>query len=418
MIDRRDFLKIASAVIPSWGLIPIASAQSPLYTGKFLFNVHASGGIDASSWFDPRETDATMNNYAAARTPAAVAGNIRVAPMGNNAAFLQRYFQNMLVLNGVNSETNSHDDGTRAHATGMLAMGYPNLSELFAYTQGKNVPLSWLNAGGFMTSAGLVPATPMPDGNSFRTLISPNAQSATTDFIKQGDVAKMLAARAERVKAQQAAGNLVPRSQMVNAQFDAASSSRAMLARVNDFLPPTFDNAAHVALVAAQAGLMTTAQFASGGFDGHGQLANSYAQSLPRLTDLVDYIITKAGELGIANRLVVRIYSEFGRTPLNNGNGKDHWPVGCQVIMEGTPPAWGNRVFGASGPRHQQLKIDPATGAVDAVNGKVMTPRHVHAALRKYLGIQTSDPKFQLNIPASENFDIFNPNAKTGYPTM
>ena len=85
MIDRRDFLKIAGAVIPTWGLIPIASAQTSLYTGKILINVHASGGIDASSWFDPRETDATMNNYAAARTPAAVAGNIRAAPMGNNA---------------------------------------------------------------------------------------------------------------------------------------------------------------------------------------------------------------------------------------------------------------------------------------------------------------------------------------------
>ena len=90
MIDRRDFLKIAGAVIPSWGLIPIASAQSSLYTGKILINVHASGGMDASSWADPRETDATMNNYAAAGTPAVVAGNIRAAPMGNNAAFFQR----------------------------------------------------------------------------------------------------------------------------------------------------------------------------------------------------------------------------------------------------------------------------------------------------------------------------------------
>ena len=174
--------------------------------------------------------------------------------------------------------------------------------------------------------------------------------------MKAGDVQKVLAARAERVKAQQAAGNLVPRSQLVNAQFDAASNSRALLARVSDFLPATFDNAAHVGLVAAQAGITSTLQFASGGFDGHGQLANSYAQSLPRLTDLVDYIITKSGTLGIADRIFVRIYSEFGRTPLNTGNGKDHWSVGTQVLMEATPPAWGNRVFGASGPRHQQLQ--------------------------------------------------------------
>jgi hypothetical protein len=97
--------------------------------------------------------------------------------------------------------------------------------------------------------------------------------------------------------------------------------------------------------------------------------------------------------MGIANRIFIRIYSEFGRTPLNSGNGKDHHSVGTQILMEATPPAWGNRVFGASGPRHQQVKVDPATGAVDPVNGKVMAPRHVHAAMRKYLGIQTSDPK-------------------------
>jgi hypothetical protein len=299
----------------------------------------------------------------------------------------------------------------------MLAMNYPNLSELFASVHGKNLPMSWLNAGGMSTSVGLAPAAPMPDGNSFRTLLSPNSASATNDFMKAGDIQKVLAARTERVKAQ-AASNMVPRAQLVNAQFDAASNSRALLARVSDFLPATFDNAAHVGLVAAQAGITSTLQFASGGFDGHGQLANSYAQSLPRLTDLVDYIITKAGTMGIANRIFIRIYSEFGRTPLNSGNGKDHHSVGTQILMEATPPAWGNRVFGASGPRHQQVKVDPATGAVDPVNGKVMAPRHVHAAMRKYLGVQTSDPKFQLNVPATENFDIFNPAAKTGYPNL
>jgi uncharacterized protein (DUF1501 family) len=419
MIDRRDFLKIAGAVIPSWGLIPIASAQSTLYTGPIYIGVHASGGIDASSWFDPRETDPTMNNYAG--TPAPVSGNIRTAPMGNNPAFLARYFQQMLVLNGVNSETNSHDDGTRAHATGMLAMNYPNLSELFAYTHAKDKPMPWLNAGGMSTSVGLSPAVPMPDGNNFRTLLSPNSANATQDFIKAGDVQKVLATRAERLKAQQAAGNLIPRAQGVNAQFDGASSSRALLARVSEFLPATFDNAAHVGLVAAQAGISSTLQFSSGGFDGHGQLANSYNGangSLTRLTNLVDYILTKAGELGIADRVTLRIYSEFGRTPLNNGNGKDHWPPGTQVIISGTPKPWGNRVVGATGPRHQQLRINPTTGEVDPVNGKVMTPRHVHSQLRKYLGIMTTDPKYALPVPAAEEFDIFNPNMKTGYPNL
>jgi uncharacterized protein (DUF1501 family) len=417
MIHRRDFLKIAGAVVPYWGLIPIANAQSSLYAGKILINIHADGGMDASSWADPRERDPLMNNYAAAGTPAGVAGNIRFAPMGNNAVFFTRYAPQMLVINGVNSETNSHEDGTRAHATGVLAMGYPNLSELFASVQGKGLPLPWLNAGGFMTSAGLVPATPMPNGNTFVQLISPNASSATNDFLKAADVQKVLATRTDRLTAQKAAGDLIPRSQLVNAQFNAAAESRALLARVAQFIPPTFDNAAHVGLVAAQAGVTTTLQFSSGGFDGHGQLANSYAQSLPRLTDLVDYIWTKSATLNLSSRIMVRIYSEFGRTPLNNGNGKDHWSVGTQVLMEAAP-TWGNRVFGASGPKHEQLKINPATGAVDPTNGMIIKPRNIHDALRKYLGIQTTDPRFALKVPATENFDFFNPALNTGYPNL
>ena len=72
MIDRRDFLKIAGCVVPYWGLIPVSNAQS-IYSGKILVDIHASGGIDNSSWFDAREKDPLMNDYARAGTPAVVA---------------------------------------------------------------------------------------------------------------------------------------------------------------------------------------------------------------------------------------------------------------------------------------------------------------------------------------------------------
>jgi hypothetical protein len=419
-LDRRDFLKMVGPVVPAWGLIPIANAQSSLYTGRILVNLHASGGLDASSWTDPRETDGTMNNYAAAGTPAGLAGNIRVAPMGNNIAFFTSYFRQMLVINGVNSETNSHDDGTRAHATGLLDLGFPTMPELFADKYGRGLPMPWLNAGAFNRSAGLVAATPVPDQNTFRALVTPNAASTTNDFMKQGDLNKAWATRADRMAAMKASGALLPKASILSDQFGASTGSRALMQQVAGFIPATFDTPftqAHVALIAAQAGITTTIQLASGGFDGHSQLANSYANSLPRLTNMVDYIWQKAAALGLANRLFVRIYSEFGRTPLNTGNGKDHWSVGSQVLMEAAP-AWGNRVFGASGPRHQQLRINPATGAVDPTNGAVIKPRHIHDAVRKYLGFTTADPKFSLKVPATENFDFFNPAASTGYPNL
>jgi uncharacterized protein (DUF1501 family) len=419
-MDRRDFLKILSTVVPAWSLIPIANAQSALYNGRILLNIHADGGLDASSWTDPRETDPRMNNYAAAGTPAIVAGKIRMAPMGNNGPFVQRHFSRMLVINGINSETNGHDEGTRANATGMLDMGYPNISELFAYQYGLDLPLGWMAAGGFTTSAGVLPATPVPDANTFRTLIAPNFANATSDFMKQADLDAAFAMRTERMNAIKASGKALPRRAVLADQFIATGKGRALMDRVGGLIPATFDRfaSAHVALIAAQAGLTSTIELSTGNFDGHDQLANGYANALPRLTDLVDYIWDKSDALGIANRLLVRIYSEFGRTPLNNANGKDHHSVGSQVLMEANPP-WGNRVFGASGPRHEAQRINPATGAVDPVNGVVIRPRHVHAALRRYLGITTAEPKFDLKVPASENFDFFNPAANGGtYPYL
>jgi len=421
-MQRRELLKLAGAagvVIPHWALLPEASAQTAPYTGRILINIHADGGIDQSSWTDPRERDASINNYAAAGTPAGVAGNIRYAPMGNNAAFFGAHFRRILVINGVHSETNGHDEGTRAHATGRLDMGYPNISELFAFTYGRGMPMPWLNSGGFRVSAGLVPPTPVPNENAWRALTQPNAASASNDFMKQADLTRAQTARAERMKALQARGDLLPRSRTAVEEFLGSADSRALLQRVTQVTPATFDafTQAHIGLIAAQAGITSTIQLSSGGFDAHDNIDASYANSLPRLTNLVDYLWQKSAELGLADRLFVRVYSEFGRTALNTGNGKDHWEVGSQILMEAAP-AWGNRVFGASGPRHEQQRINVATGAVDPAAGLVIKPRHIHAALRRYLNIETTDPRFNLKVPANEMFDFFNPAASTGYPTL
>ncbi len=420
-MQRRELLKLAGAcgvVIPSWSLLPEANAQTGPYTGRILINIHADGGIDQSSWVDPRERDATLNNYAAAATPAGVSGNIRSAPMGNNKAFFDAHFRQTLVINGVHSETNGHDEGTRAHATGRLDMGYPNIAELFAFTYGRGMPMPWLNSGGFRTSAGLVPPTRVPDANAWRALTQPNAASASNDFMKQSDVTRTQLVRAERMRALQARGDLLPRSKSAVEEFLGAADSRALLQRVSQLTPATFDafTQAHVALIAAQAGITSTVQLSSGGFDAHDNIDASYANALPRLTDLVSYIWQKSAELGLSNRIFLRVYSEFGRTPLNAGNGKDHWEVGSQILMEANP-AWGNRVFGASGPRHEQQRINVASGAVDPA-GIVIKPRHIHAALRRYLNIETTDPRFNLKVPANEMFDFFNPAVSTGYPNL
>ncbi len=421
-LDRRDFLKMVGTVVPAWGLMPIASAQSAPYSGPVLIRIHASGGLDASSWTDPRETDPAMNDYARAGTPAVGAGKLRVAPMADNGPFFTSYGKYMLVINGINMETNSHDDGTRTGAVGRLDPGYPNISEMFAAQYGDKLPMSWLNSGGFSMSAGLRAPTPVPDANTFRALMTPNA-NGTNVFIKQADLDKVNAARGARMAALQAGGTLLPREQFIASQFAASAQSRAMLQRVATFIPATLDagfTQANVALIAAQAGICNTIQLSVGGFDAHSNITNTYNTNLKRLTDLMRYLMDKSAALGIGDRVILNVYTDFSRTPLiNTGAGKDHYGGGSwQIVMRANPDWGGGKVVGATGPRHQPLKINPTTGAVDPVNGVMIRPRHFHAAMRKYLGITTSNPNFDLKVPASEMFDFFSPAVETPYPYL
>ncbi len=50
----------------------------------------------------------------------------------------------------------------------------------------------------------------------------------------------------------------------------------------------------------------------------HGDHDRRHHQALSDLNNDIDYLWTKAEELGIANRLTVVVSSDFGRTPFYN----------------------------------------------------------------------------------------------------
>lgn len=414
-MQRRDFMASLAAlggtVIPSWILPSTAHAQAPntLYTGKILVNIRMDGGPCQFAWSDFRNR--------AGQTPVEV-GPFRFRDIANNRAFVTRFAPNMLVVNGVNSETNGHDEGNRAQNTGRLDMGYPAIAELHAWQYGKTLPLAYLNSGSaFAASVGLRAPTPTANNlDALRAMLQPNAQNATTDFFKQGDLDKVFAARAERARALQAAGTSTPRGDFATRQILGSSDSRALLAQVGAFVPATLDanfQTQHVALVAAQAGVASTLQFSLGGFDNHGNLDTAMVGPLNRVNDVVNYIVDKAGTMNIANRLVIRLYGEFGRTfNYNNGNGVDHYAAGgTNVIIE--PGVTHNRVVGYTGAQNQAQRIN-LMGQPDPAAGFTLTPRHVHFALRKYLGINVTDPRFDLKVPTNQQIDIFNPAVSTG----
>ena len=105
----------------------------------------------------------------------------------------------------------------------------------------------------------------------------------------------------------------------------------------------------------------------------------------------MDYLWDYADLQGVADRLVVVMGSDFGRTNRYNADGgKDHWPIGSFIVMEKNQ-RWANRVVGETDDLHFAHKINPVTLQRDDADGTLIYPKHFHKALRRYLGIEMTE---------------------------
>jgi hypothetical protein len=155
-------------------------------------------------------------------------------------------------------------------------------------------------------------------------------------------------------------------------------------------------------------GVSASADLYMGGFDTHTTSDNDHAIVQTMLLDGIDKLWTYAEQYGIADRLVVVIGSEFGRTPYyNNDNGKDHWPIGSTIIMERNA-SWTNRMVGATDEGLFAQKINPNTLAVDNNSGSIIYPKDVMSSLRKYLAIDQHATTLVYPVKEEVEFDFFN----------
>ena len=124
---------------------------------------------------------------------------------------------------------------------------------------------------------------------------------------------------------------------------------------------------------------------------------------LPEFLAGIAYILRRAGELKIREKLVVVVQSEMGRTPdYNKGNGKDHWSIGSiMFIGQGIK---GNRVLGATDEKQFAVPMNPKTLVLDKEKGSRVRPEHIHEALRQFAGIANHPhaKKFPLGLTEKE----------------
>jgi hypothetical protein len=177
-MQRRCLIKAiaCAAAYPALGGMSGSLLAQSAYTGKFLLTVQLEGGVDVTSFCDPKMNvtgEPEINRWA--RTGETQrSGNIDYAPYAANAAFFQKYGNDMLVINGVDAQTNSHSVGVVNNWSGRNSEGFPSITALMAAESAPELPLAYLNFGGFGDTASIIRSTVIDEISQLRDVIFPN----------------------------------------------------------------------------------------------------------------------------------------------------------------------------------------------------------------------------------------------------
>ncbi|MDE0001880.1 MAG: DUF1501 domain-containing protein [Rhodospirillaceae bacterium] len=427
-MKRRKFLKGMLAAGASAGFrLPLANAAD--YRGKLFVFVQADGGWDPTSFCDPKANapgEPLINHWALAAS-IRQAGNIPYAPFARNRQFFEKYYQRMLVINGVDSQTNSHTAGIIHNWSGRISEGYPTTTALLAARNGPGQAMPYLSFGGFSNTAGVTAFTRLKDPEHFQAIARPewNPWDSERPFLGEQDWAAVQSYRTARAARLSTAPNLLPRAARNRRLYEAALLPEATeglrafaeMLPSRDELQPVEESAfnrrselrrqAQITVLAFKAGVAVSADLWLGGFDTHADHDVEHTWLLGNLTDSVDYLWGYAELHGVADRLVVVMGSDFGRTNRYNADaGKDHWPIGSFIVMEKNRP-WTNRVVGETDGLHFARKINPATLQRDDAGGTLIHPRHIHKALRRYLGIEDTPDSLRFPFSNTEDLRLF-----------
>jgi uncharacterized protein (DUF1501 family) len=418
-MDRRTFLKAAAFAGLSVATpfpLRLAHADTHRYDGNFWVMVHARGGWDPTSLCDPKgrrsgQEGRPINHYS--RGDIGTAGNINYAPLPGMKSFFDKYYQRLTVINGVDTSTNAHAQGRRYMWSGDLEEGHPALPALIAAAHGKTLPMSFISNGGFDATEDLVATTRARNPEIFNSLAQPNKinpedaptvhSEAAYDKIKQAVKARQQSSHHDQH---------LPHVRKAMSQLFTARLGEPEIRRILEYMPTELDDSnnplkaqAQVALAAYRAGLSVSVNLQLGGFDTHGDHDRRHPDQLKELVEGIDFLMQEAERQQVADRVIVVMGSDFGRTPYyNDGDGKDHWPITSMMMMG--PGIPGNTVIGQTTGEVKARKINPQSLDL-AEDGLKITPRHIHKALRKLAAVDQHPLGEKFGVDA-ESLALFN----------
>ena len=441
-MDRRRFLKVAgiaglSLMAPIAVRDKAARAGSGAYRGPYWIMLNAAGGWDATMLCDPK--GGAMGNAMSvdqAYTAGSIgkAGNLSYAPISYSSngtmvmsadTFFQKNYKRLMVINGVDTQTNNHDAGTQTMWSGQLSSGYPSFAAMAAAAASTAmpmpVPLAYVSNGGYDATAGILSLTRVGDPSALENLAFPNvmnpAMPSAGQYHTTGTAARISAAQAARLQSLGPKQSLPMVTDAMNALYLAHQSDDGLVALGNELKGvqlvttanfPDLSGAGNLddltnllqqvqlSLACFKSGVAVSANLNYGGFDTHSNNDAQQERQLMILLRGLDYLFTQIDALGLTNQVSVVVGSDFSRTPYYNaGNGKDHWNI--TSMMFSGPKIPGNKVLGGTDATFTSVNVDPNT-LQPSMAGERITTTNVHIALRALDGLTGSalDTQFPL----------------------
>jgi hypothetical protein len=420
--SRRDFLKLCGlaglgVAAPVWfpSISRAEAKELSAYDGPYYVVFNASGGWDTTYLMDPKGIGEINRLYK--EGDILTRGSHKFAPTAphmqggmSNEDFYNEFGNDLLVLNGMDYSVNNHSPGARYMATGKLdSLAYPTFAALVAACKGPQCPLAFLTFGNYSNTGNLVPMSRVPYLPSLQKVANADGVEGNAKSPYHDDFAMDRIQRALKEQTDARVSDVVlPRVERAQSMLYAAQINSQALQRVTPFIPSKIpkerlSQQVEIALASFKAGVCVSANLSIGQFDSHNNNDTDQMKLIPEFLAGIAYLMRRAEELKIREKLVVVIQSEMGRTPnYNKGNGKDHWSIGSIMFLG--KGIRGNRVIGATDEKQFTVPIVPATLACDKDKGIRVRPEHIHTELRELAGIANHpmSKKFPLGIPETE----------------
>ena len=187
LVTRRRLLRtaVAGALMHAHAMpaFRVWGNEQEFYQGPLLITLQLDGGADVTQLCDPKVNtpgEPAINHWADTSDPGQ-AGNLLYAPIADNQRLFERFGLDTLVVNGVDSQTNSHETGRIYNWTGSNAEGKPSLAALHAAYQSPEQPLAYAVYGGVSRTAGIISYNRFANLESLRTLALPGIDSWSGD---------------------------------------------------------------------------------------------------------------------------------------------------------------------------------------------------------------------------------------------